>query len=351
MDALGVLDSYKQIIWPVIEKYLHTPLLPQAFKVPTKYQRDERFHWQVTREYPKRRGKYLRPTLVCLTAQAMGMPVKKTLLTAAGMQVSEDWLLIHDDWEDHSTKRRGLPALHRMYTPEVAVNAGDTLHNIMWKMFRDNQKTLGEKTTFKLLDEFYTQLSRTFIGQMTEINWMQVNKLTFTDADWFFVADGKTSYYTIACPMRLGAIVAGATKKQLDALAEFGVVMGRCFQLVDDILDVTGDFGGLKEYANDIYEGKRTVILGHLLRHINVTDKTKLINILKKDRDHKSKSEVDWVIKKMHEVGSIEYAQKMAGKLKDQALAIFETKLTFLAHEPARSQLNSLISFILERDH
>ena len=351
MDAKTILEKHKKVIWPVIEKYLHTPLLPKAFIIPPKYKKDEQFYWQVTREYPQRQGKYLRPTLVCLTAQAMGVPVKKTLLTAAGMQVSEDWLLVHDDWEDNSTKRRGKPALHRLYSPETAINAGDALHNTMWKIFADNRKMLGEKTTFEILDEFYTQLSRTTIGQMTEINWMQTNKLTFTDTDWFFIADGKTSYYTIACPMRLGAIIAGATSKQLDQLAEFGVVLGRCFQLVDDLLDVTSDFSGLKEYANDIYEGKRTVILGHLLRHLNPINKKKLKTILAKNRDAKTKSEVDWVIAQMHESGSIDYAKAMAKDLKDQAMDLFETKLTFLSHEPARSELKTLITFILERDH
>ncbi len=119
---------------------------------------------------------------------------------------------------------------------------------------------LGEKKALALADEFYVQLSRTTLGQMTEIRWSKDKKRRFNVSDWYFVADGKTSYYTIACPMRLGAIVAGADTNQLEKLAEFGKFLGRAFQLTDDILDVTGDFEGRKEFAGDIYEGKITVL-------------------------------------------------------------------------------------------
>jgi len=128
-------------------------------------------------DYPHRKGKYLRPTLVCLTAEAMGANLRKALLTAAAMQISEEWLLIHDDLEDNSLRRRGLPALHCLYDVPSAINAGDGLQNVMWKVLADNRKILGEKTTFRLLDEFYLQLSRTILGQMTEIRWSKSNKI------------------------------------------------------------------------------------------------------------------------------------------------------------------------------
>jgi geranylgeranyl diphosphate synthase type II len=351
MDPKTILEGYKSKIWPQIEKYLSTPSLPIAFAVPKKYKKSETLHWQITREYPERKGKYIRPTLVCLTAEAMGVPLKKTLLMAAAMQLSEEWLLIHDDFEDNSPKRRGKPSLHMLYGNELAVNAGDALQVIMWRLLLDNRIILKDKLSNQIANEFFLALSRTTIGQSTEIAWMQGNKQNFTDSDWYFIADGKTSYYTIACPMRLGAILGGATKVQLDALAQFGVYLGRCFQLVDDILDVTSDFEGLKEYANDVYEGKRTVILGHLLRTANKQDKKKLIAIFKKAREEKTKAEVDWVLSRMKQYGSINHAQILAKKFKNKAYSMFEKDLKFLKHEPARSKLATLINFILERKY
>ena len=85
-------------------------------------------HWEVITDYPSRRGKYLRPALVMLMAEAMSGSSEKAVYTATAMQMSEDWILIHDDWEDGSLERRGKPALHRLVSSEISVNAGDTLH-------------------------------------------------------------------------------------------------------------------------------------------------------------------------------------------------------------------------------
>lgn len=352
MEAKQILEKYRKLVWPVVKKYLRTPTFPGAYVIPKKYQADLDYFWKIVRDYPERQGKYLRPALVLLTAQAMGVKPKKALKIAAGMQLSEDWLLIHDDFEDNSLARRGQPALHRIYGNELAVNAGDALQVIMWKIFFDSYQDLGWTKTKLILDEFYTQLSRTTVGQMTEINWTQKNKTDFNDQDWFFIADGKTAYYTIACPMRLGTIVAGANHKQLEKLAEFGIYLGRCFQLVDDLLDLTSDFAGLKkQQGNDLYEGKKTVMLGHLLRTAKATDKKKLLAILAKSRDQKSASEVAWILSKMRAYGSLEYGRKLAETYKNKAETFFEKELGFLSAEPARSELKSLINFILERNY
>jgi len=351
MSPDKILEKYRNLVWPVVKSYLVTPEFPKPFAIDPKYKKMEKLYWKIVSEYPERKGKYIRPTLVLLSAIAMGQKANRIKNVAAAMQLSEDWILIHDDWEDKSHQRRGAPTLHKMYSDELAVNAGDGLHAVMWKAFFDTQKILGEDTTLKLLDEFYRQLIRTTMGQSTEIYWSQKNVFSFSDSDWFFIADGKTSYYTIACPMRLGGIVAEATDKQLELLAEFGVYLGRCFQLVDDILDVTSDFSGLKEMGNDIYEGKKTLILGHLLRRANQKDMVKLHKILGKSRENKTEAEVSWVIERMKHYKSIEYAQKKAADYKKKAMKMFETKLKFLKREPARTSLKTLINFMLERKY
>ncbi len=344
------MNNYKKLVWSEIQKYLKNPVYPDKFQIPQKYNPDSIFHWKLVNDYPERQGKYIRPTLLILTAEAMGIPIKKAIKTAAAMQISEDWLLIHDDIEDNSMLRRGKPALHKIYGVELAINAGDTLQTIMWKVLSDNKQLLGSKKANEIANEFYLILSRTELGQTAEISWTQNNKLDFSDDDWFFVCDGKTSYYTIAGPMRLGAIIAGASKSQLASITKFGINLGRCFQLVDDILDLTSDFSGLKKQTgNDIYEGKRTLILGHLLRTANKSDKQKIVKILAKTREQKTPEEVHWIIQKMSDYGSIIYATKLAETYKDNAQKIFKTELKFLTKQPAREELEKLINFIFER--
>ncbi len=350
MDFAEVLKAKQKLVWREIEKYLKNPLnLQGPLKIPQKYQKEVNFHWQIVRDYPERKGKYLRPTLLLLTAQAMGFPEEKAIKTAAAMQTSEDWILNHDDFEDNSLERRGKPTLHRLYGKELAVNAGDALHVIMWKMLKDNEKILGAKKTFTIIDEFYQMLSKTILGQTVEIKWTQENQKNLQNEDIFFIIEGKTVYYSIAGPMRLGAILADAQKKQLDLIYEFAKPLGWCFQIQDDLLDLTSDFAGLKKQTgNDIYEGKRTIMLAHLLRKIKGQEKKKLGQILKKRRDEKTKTEVDWTIKMMRKYGSLEYGKKLAEKLANKARKIFDQKLGFLKNQPARDQIKAGIDFVLK---
>jgi geranylgeranyl pyrophosphate synthase len=288
-----ILEKTKKLVWPEIERYLKDPLYPSQFQIPQKFFKDVSVYWKINKDYPERKGKYLRPTLVVLTAEAMGLPAKKAIKTAAAMQISEEWILIHDDMEDHSDTRRGSPALHKLYGEELAINAGDALHMVMWKI-------IGDIGNSKISHEFYIMLMRTALGQGVEQMWTN-EKRKINDSEYFFVADSKSAYYSIAGPIRLGAILAGANKAQLNKLTEFGLYLGRCFQLIDDILD----------YEQDIKEGKITLA------------NTK----------------------------GVPYTKKLAEEMKKKAKVIFDRDLGFLNHEPAKTQINELIQFILEREY
>jgi len=353
IDFKEVLEEKKEKVWPIIEGYLkNLTVFPEFCQIPSKYKVMSEFHQKIVSEYPERKGKYLRPSLVLLTASAMGFPEEKALPTAAAMQTSEDWILNHDDIEDDSLQRRGKPTLPKIYGKELAINAGDSLHVVMWKMLKDNLGVVGNLRGVRIIEEFYQMLSRTVLGQTVEIKWTQERKTDLTDEDILFIFESKTGYYTIAGPMRLGAILAGATRKQLADIYKFGKILGRSFQIVDDLLDLTSDFqGNKKQMGNDIYEGKRTIMLAHLLREADTKDKEKIKEILEKDRETKTEKEVLWMIEKMRQYGSLDYGRKLAEKFAIEAEEIFENKLKFLKSQPARNQLKAGISFILKRDH
>ncbi|MCX6704243.1 MAG: polyprenyl synthetase family protein [Candidatus Woesebacteria bacterium] len=288
------LEKTKKLIWPEIQKYLKDPVYPTQFRIPNKYKREVDLYWKINRVYPERKGKYLRPTLVLLIAEALGAEREKALKTAAAMQLSEEWILIHDDIEDNSEKRRGKLTLHKIYGNELAINAGDVLQIIMWKILNDQNSP-------KISEEFYKMLLRTTLGQGVEQIWTNRKSKRMSEGQYFFIADSKSAYYSIAGPMRLGAIAAGATSDQIDNITDFGLYLGRCFQLADDILDS----------KQDKKEGKLTLA------------NTK----------------------------GVPYARKMALEEKNKALEIFDKKLGFLSKESARSELKELIDFILERKY
>ena len=351
INFMDVLKEKREIVWIEIQKYL-------SMKTEESYPNDlirkykglDELHWKMILEYPERRGKYIRPTLTLLSCEAMGGDPATAVRTAAAMQTSEDWILIHDDWQDGSEERRNKPCLHRIYSAELAVNAGDTLHIIMWKMLEENVKVLGPEKAMEVIDEFYKMLMRTTLGQTAEIKWTQDNKMDMTDDDVYFILDGKTVYYTIAGPLRLGAIIAGADKRQLDEIFNFGVPLGRAFQIRDDLLNLIGDrekYG--KEIGGDVLEGKRTLMLIHLLRSASAEDKKKAIEILKKPRDKKTVKDVTFVIDAMNKYGSIEYGKKKADEFTKQALNAFD-KITFYKPGKARDQLRAGIKFMATRE-
>ncbi|MDO8340670.1 MAG: polyprenyl synthetase family protein [Candidatus Woesebacteria bacterium] len=287
------LEKTKKLVLPEIEKYLKDPLYPKQFLVPFKFNKEVSEFWKINKIYPERMGKYLRPTLVRLVASAMGSKSKKIIKLASAIQLSEEWILIHDDIEDNSEKRRGAPTLHKLFGTELALNAGDSLHIIMWKIVSDINSQ-------DVTNEFYKILLRTTLGQGVEQIWTNLKKKV-TDDEYFFVADSKSAYYSIAGPMRLGAIISGANNKQLDKLTEFGLYLGRCFQLVDDILDL----------KQDKKEGKSTLVINK----------------------------------------GVSYTNKLIEEYREKALNILNNDLKFLSHEPAKSKLQELLNFIVYRKY
>lgn len=352
-DFVSLLQHYRQLVWPIIEKQLSQATeFPDYCRISPKYSNLLQFHQELISNYPLRFGKYLRPSLVILTAQAMGCPLKRTLTTAAAMQLSEEWVLCHDDIEDNSLERRGAPTLHRLYGPELAINAGDHLQTLQWKLLLDNFSLLGPEMAGKITDEFLVMFNRTFLGQTIDIKWNQDKEIILTDEDVFLTFESKTGYYTIAGPMRLGAILAGATPKELDKIYRFGVYLGRVFQIIDDYLDLTSDFKGLKkQQGNDIYENKKTIMLIDLIRKVDGDDKLKLGLILSKNRDAKTPEDVQYVIGLMRKYGCLEYTLQLARQFSTECLHQFDTDLQFLEVEPFRGQLKAGIDFIVNRDH
>jgi geranylgeranyl diphosphate synthase, type II len=353
INFLEVLEEKKAIVWPEINKYLDQLLdFPDYCRIPEKYSSLAEFHQKITGEYCYRQGKYVRPSLVLLTAAAMGYPEKKAIRTAAAMEISENWILNHDDIEDNSLKRRGSPCLHCQVGEELAINAGDALHILMWKVIGDNRNIVGDEKARKIYREFCIMLARTAFGQTLDISWIKDNQFNLDVEDILFIAESKTGYYSIAGPMRLGAILGGASEKQLEKLYRFGKLTGYCYQIQDDLLDLTSDFGGRKKLiGNDIYENKRTVMLVHLLQNVSKKEKPHLIEILNKQREEKTEAEVDWVIKKMDQCGSLEHSRNLVKNYADQSESLFNKELTFLEKQPARDQIHAFLTFLRTRQY
>lgn len=348
-SAIEILEEYKKYVWPEIDKYLKSPKYPNIFRSPAKYNKELDLYWKMVRDYPERKGKYIRPTLVVLICEAMGGKKSDALKTAAAMQLSEEWLLLDDDIMDNSQLRRGKPTFHRLYGIEQAVTIGDVLQTITTKVLSDNDKLLGYKKTKRIMDELFTIIMRTAEGQSIEFMWTSDKNFQLSNSDCIFINDGKTSLYSIAGPMRLGALVAGVNEKQLDKLTTFGTNLGRAFQLADDILGAISDFGGLKQAHTDIYEGKVTILLSNLLSKVTAIERNKVLSIYRKKMEEKSEKEIKYIVTLMNKYDIISTVKKLAEGYKLEAENNLNKDLQFLKESKARKKLEILMDFILAR--
>ena len=306
--------------------------------------------YKMMRDYPSRPAKGMRPFLCVATCRAAGGPEGRALLTAACIELFQHWILIHDDIEDASELRRGEPTLHRKYSAALALNAGDALHARMWGALISNDRSLGMSTTLRIMDEFSRMVNETTEGQHMELGWVNAKRWDLGEADYYTMCTKKTSWYTVASPCRLGAIVAGAGEEILNPLREFGLKLGVAFQIQDDALNLVGDekkYGKAK--SDDILEGKRTLILLHLLKTAKPAEKSRLVTIMNKPRDKKTEEDVSYVLSLMQEHRAVEYAKEQAMMLMNEATAILRS-VELKGDPDAVALLGSFARFAVERE-
>lgn len=351
-QVLEILEKYQKKVFPLVLKHLLPIRYPTEFSIPREYQKVKDFHWETIKEYPLRKGKYLRPSLLLLCCGGIGGEIKQALNTASAMQLSEEWMLVHDDCEDESLQRRGKATLPVIYSKEIAINTGDGLQNIMWKAILDNREILDSESWEMTTKEFLQMIERTILGQTAEFYFKNRKLADFSENDYFFIVDGKTAYYSIAGPLRLGAMIAKANFSQIEIISKMAKYLGRAYQIRDDILDIEGTFEGRKKQkSNDLYESKKTLILFNLYRKIPIKEADKLERIIKKKREEKSKEEIKWIEEKIIKFNILEDCKKTAEKYRKKAKDIFWQKMGFFKNEPFRREFIKLMEFITERQY
>ncbi len=333
MDVFQILKEKTPLIDEAVFK-----LLPSKHKIP-----EIQKFYDMLRDYPSRGGKRLRPVLVLLSTAMFGGKEKDAVITAAALELFHDWILIHDDIEDSSLERRGKPCLHRKYNTELAINAGDELHNLMWH-------ALIEQKNLDILKAFSELLSFMTAGQAMEIDWFTNNKWHMTENDYYEMTSRKTAWYTGSYPIYFGAILASKPEYK-EKILDFGKDFGIAFQIQDDILDLTADpekFG--KSVAGDIFEGKRTLMIIHLLSKMNPEEKQKFFSIMNKSRADKTQEEVDYVLSLMKKYKSIDYAKAKAFQFAKSASEKFDRYFADIPDSNAKLAIRSLIDFVVNRE-
>lgn len=302
-------------------------------------------------EYLGRGGKGLRPALCLATCEAFGGTVDEALPSAAALELLHTAFLVHDDIEDASELRRGKPTLHLSYGRALAINAGDGLAVFALGALRDNQPKLGRRLAERVWSEFDFMARRTVEGQATELGWQRDGRIELTPDDYLDLIMQKTCWYTTVLPLRLGALIGRKRAVDLEEMVRFGFFLGAAFQIRDDVLNLTGsaDVYG-KESLGDLREGKRSLILLHLLAAAERADRERVELYLACDAGNRSEAVIGEILAMMRDYGSIAFADEFARGIARSATVAFEDAFREVPDSPARRFVRQLIPYMVERE-
>ena len=200
-------------------------------------------------------GKRLRPALVLMACEAMGGDVKKAVKPAVGLELFHNFTLLHDDVMDNADVRRGKPTVHRRWNDNTAILSGDA----MLTMSSQYVAQVEPAVLPEIMRLFNQTAMEIYEGQQYDMDFEVRNNVTLEE--YIDMIRLKTSVL-IGCACKMGALIAGASEANAQALYETGLYLGLAFQLQDDVLDVWGDeatFG--KAIGGDIMHNKKTFLL------------------------------------------------------------------------------------------
>jgi geranylgeranyl diphosphate synthase, type II len=302
------------------------------------------------REYPSRPGKALRPALCLSAGRAFGGGSDDLLGIAVAIEMLHNAFLVHDDVADGSEMRRGRPTLSSTHGVAAALNAGDGLAVIAGQVLRRATRRLDPEIADLVWAEFDMMALRTLEGQATEAGWQLDEVEDLRPEDYLELIMHKTCWYTTIHPLRVGAIVGSGATVPLGPLVRFGFHFGAAFQIRDDLLNLVGNermYG--KEILGDLYEGKRTLPLMHLLYSAKGTDIALVRDYLRRTRAERSPDLVDKVRALMDDYGSITFTSEYAEGILLVAEEYFEEAFADAEPGPDLDFLRSLVPYVWAR--
>ena len=216
-------------------------------------------------------GKRVRPVLMLMGYNLFKDDPERIMTQAIGLETYHNFTLLHDDLMDHADMRRGHETVHKKWDANQAILSGDT-------MLLQAFERIEACEVDKVKDVFATFMQTTYeIGEGQQLDVEFETRNDVTEDEYIEMIRLKTSVL-LACALKIGAILAGASKEDQDNLYKFGEQIGLAFQLQDDLLDVYGDpkvFG--KNIGGDITSNKKTYMLINAVNRANASQREELM--------------------------------------------------------------------------
>jgi geranylgeranyl diphosphate synthase type II len=222
------------------------------------------------------RGKRVRGALVVFSCEAVGGRATDAMQAGAAVEMMHNFTLVHDDIMDHAATRRGRPTVHTKWDQSIALLSGDVLLGMAYRSL------LSTKTRCmpELVDLFTQGLLDVCDGQALDLEFEQRSRVTLQEYAGMI---GKKTGALLAMSAAMGGVAGGGTRKEVRSLYQFGLHLGRAFQIQDDLLDVIAEqkeFG--KRIGGDIIERKKTFLALTALKYARGKDRLRLRRIFKR---------------------------------------------------------------------
>jgi len=301
--------------------------------------------------YPLRGGKGFRPGLCLSTCKIFGGTESEAMNSAIAIELYHNAFLVHDDIEDESEDRRGFPTLHAEYGIPIALNVGDAMNALAIMPLMNNILSLGPQLTWQVFKEIQHMALESVEGQAMELGWRRENNCKLDVGDYLRMILKKTCWYTCIHPIRIGAVIGSRGQVNPDIFNRFGYYLGAAFQIQDDLLNLEGEkakYG--KEIGGDIQEGKRTLMLIHLMNSSSAEENEEIKNYLLLPRAERTPEKVQQIMDYMRKYDCLNYGRIAARNLAGAALKEFYTLFGAFPETEEKQFIENMIIYMINRD-
>ena len=277
-------------------------------------------------------GKRLRPLVVLLSARACGADSSEQHSLAAIIEFLHTATLLHDDVVDPSDLRRGRSTANALWGNAPSVLVGDFLYSRAFEMM----VALGNMQVMQILANATNVIAEGEVLQLSKVRDANTDEATYME-----VIRSKTAMLFEAAS-HSAAVLAGAKADQIEALREFGDALGIAFQLMDDLLDYSGDAAEMgKNVGDDLAEGKPTLPLIYTMRHGTEEQAALVRQAIQKG----GTEDITPIREAVTASGALDYTARLAQQHADRAIALLDT----LPASEYRDALEQLARFAVKR--
>lgn len=284
-------------------------------------------------DFAGRDGKRIRPVMFLVGYLGYaGRPAPGLYRSALSIELLHDFMLVHDDIIDKSDLRRGKPAMHVLLSKgikgtskikfsgqDLAIVAGDVVYAMAIHSFLEIKVDMKYKELG--LRKFVDAALYTGAGEFIELllGGEELSRVKLRDI--YKIYDYKTAYYTFSCPLSVGAILAQAPAAEIKKLHDYGICLGRAFQIKDDIIGVfsNSDESG-KPSLSDLQEAKKTVLMYYAYRMGNSRQRSTINAVLTKKKV--SAADLERMRSIISDCGALERVKKEVALLRRRAVEI-----------------------------